>query len=242
MSTRARTDLLSAGRETTNAGRYSFIDVLRACAASVVLFQHGGEGAGWFSPDVGFGPWINFGQVGVLTFFLVSGFVIPLSLERAGSIKTFWKHRLFRIYPLYVAVLAYEIFAYFCGYGSSATSSVKNWPFFLTSHLLLVQEYIRQPHFVGQSWTLSLEFAWYGLLSLALLTKLNKKSILITAVAIIGLLSLSTLSLTMHVRIPIGRFGIMASCVAGLLFYRLHNKELQPRVSGAYLYCCCCRS
>ena len=49
---------------------------------------------------------IDLGKYGVLLFFLVSGYVIPMSLERHGSLRRFWIGRLFRIYPAYLAAIA----------------------------------------------------------------------------------------------------------------------------------------
>src|ERR1700744_557017 len=47
---------------------------------------------------------VEFGETGVVAFFLVSGFVIPLSLEKTASLRLFWIHRVLRIYPLYILV------------------------------------------------------------------------------------------------------------------------------------------
>ncbi|MBX6766364.1 MAG: acyltransferase, partial [Actinomadura rubrobrunea] len=40
------------------------------------------------------------GHYGVLVFFLVSGYIVPASLERHGSVRAFWISRFFRLYPL----------------------------------------------------------------------------------------------------------------------------------------------
>lgn len=228
MTTKSEAELPNAGRAATSGGRYAFIDVLRGLAACAVLFQHGGEGAGWFTMTTGFGPWINFGEVGVLAFFLVSGFVIPLSLERANSLASFWKHRALRIYPLYLTIFAYELVFYLSGLGDHAPT-IHNWTVFLLSHLFFVQEYTRQPNFVGPSWTLSLEFVWYILLSFAFVARVNRRSVCLTVCTVLGLLAISALSVALHTRIPLGRFGIVASCVAGLLFYRLHTRAIEWR-------------
>ncbi len=37
----------------------------------------------------------------MVVFFLCSGFIIPVSLERQGSLRRFWIRRLLRRYPLY---------------------------------------------------------------------------------------------------------------------------------------------
>ncbi|MFM0170085.1 acyltransferase family protein [Paraburkholderia sediminicola] len=226
MPTPERVRLPNAGRAATSGGRYAFIDVLRGVAALLVIFQHGGEGAGWFSITTGFGPWINFGQVGVLTFFLVSGFVIPLSLERANALGRFWKHRIFRIYPLYLAVFTFEFALYLVGYGAYPPGAVHNFGYFFLLHIFFLQDYAHQPNFVSASWTLSMEFAWYILLSFAFAVRANRRSVLLAVLTVAALLALSVASFVLHLRIPLGRFGIMATCVVGLLFYRRHTREL----------------
>jgi Acyltransferase family len=143
MPTPEKVRLPNAGAAATSGGRYAFIDVLRGVAALLVIFQHGGEGAGWFSIATGFGPWVNFGQVGVLTFFLVSGFVIPLSLERANALGRFWKHRIFRLDPLYLAIFTLELALYLAGYGPFPPGAVHNLGYLLLSHLFFLQEYAR---------------------------------------------------------------------------------------------------
>src|SRR5262245_13907930 len=49
--------------------------------------------------------WFLAGYAGVCLFFLVSGYIIPASLERRGSLRGFWIGRLFRLYPLFAVVL-----------------------------------------------------------------------------------------------------------------------------------------
>lgn len=229
MPTPEKVRLPNAGGAATSGGRYGFIDVLRGMAALLVIFQHGGEGAGWFSMTTGFGPWVNFGQVGVLTFFLVSGFVIPLSLERANALGRFWKHRIFRIYPLYFAIFAFELALYLLGHGGYPPNSVHNFGYFFLLHLFFLQDYAHVPNFVSASWTLSMEFAWYILLSFAFAVRANQRSVLLAVLTVAGLLALSVASYVLHVRIPLGRFGILATCVVGLLFYRRHTRALTQR-------------
>ena len=89
--------------ETTT--RLGWLDALRGYAALVVVLFH-------LSPSV-LGPdrhltifhMIDLGRYGVLLFFLVSGYVIPMSLERHGSLRRFWISRLFRIYPAYLLAI-----------------------------------------------------------------------------------------------------------------------------------------
>jgi peptidoglycan/LPS O-acetylase OafA/YrhL len=58
------------------------------------------------------------GLYGVLVFFLVSGYIVPASLERKGSIRTFWLGRVFRLFPLFVVAIAGVLLLHGLGYVS----------------------------------------------------------------------------------------------------------------------------
>ena len=50
---------------------------------------------------------------------MVSGYIVPASLERKGSVRGFWVSRVFRLYPLYiVALVAAVLLAYKPGLGA----------------------------------------------------------------------------------------------------------------------------
>src|SRR5579859_2094924 len=87
--------------------RLAWLDVLRGVAALAVVFNH----FGYFLPPAVKTPvyqWINPGDYGVFVFFLISGYIVPASLERKGSVRTFWVSRLFRLYPLYLLAVEPE--------------------------------------------------------------------------------------------------------------------------------------
>ena len=80
--------------------RLDFLDVARGSAALLVLLEHG-------FPQC-FPQYLEFslanivlGQAGILVFFMISGFVIPKSLESGQSNTTFWQRRFFRLFPVY---------------------------------------------------------------------------------------------------------------------------------------------
>ena len=62
--------------------------------------------------------WLNLGQYGVFVFFLVSGYIVPASLERKGSIRGFWISRAFRLYPMFLVAWCIAAVAYETGYGT----------------------------------------------------------------------------------------------------------------------------
>jgi len=53
--------------------------------------------------------WFDPGSYGVFVFFLISGYIVPASLERKGSVPTFWVSRMFRLYPLYLLGIAVAV-------------------------------------------------------------------------------------------------------------------------------------
>ncbi|CAM3839146.1 acyltransferase family protein [Agrobacterium radiobacter] len=92
-------------------GKLVGIQGLRFCTALLVLVFHASLFA-WSSPANPHGPWepvnqywltLNVGNVGVLIFFVISGYV--MCLTRHSSVNTFITLRLARIYPGYLVAL-----------------------------------------------------------------------------------------------------------------------------------------
>src|SRR5580658_1990172 len=97
--------------------RLAWLDALRGIAALCVVFDHLTYSVlqpvrntvyHWFDP----------GQYGVFVFFLVSGYIVPASLERKGSVRSFWVSRVCRLYPLYLFSVGAMIVLSATGIGS----------------------------------------------------------------------------------------------------------------------------
>src|ERR1700683_3416697 len=97
--------------------RLAWLDALRGIAALCVVFDHltysvlqpvRNSVYHWFDP----------GQYGVFVFFIVSGYIVPASLERKGSVRSFWVSRVFRLYPLYLLVVGAAVLLWVFGQGS----------------------------------------------------------------------------------------------------------------------------
>jgi peptidoglycan/LPS O-acetylase OafA/YrhL len=91
---------------------------------------------------------IDLGKYGVLLFFLVSGYVIPMSLERHGSLRRFWVGRLSRIYPAYLATIAVVV-------------AVGGWRGGLLGHATMLVDPLGLRGAVRVFWTLSYEMIFY---------------------------------------------------------------------------------
>ena len=215
----------------TKASRYGFIDTVRGIAACLVLLQHSLYQSGllgaWPSQELtGFIPnWLELGETGVVAFFLVSGFVIPLSLERTGDFGLFWIHRVLRIYPLYVVVFVITIIIS----GGGDVHSLRGWTINCLAHAFFLQEYLGQQNFVGGSWTLSLEMVWYIGISGLFLISLNKNIALVVGLSLLVSV-IAQLSCALGHHLPMGRLSMLLCCVLGLVCYRREQGDISERM------------
>ena len=76
--------------------------ILRLCLAWLVFLGHFKLLQGIIHPPF---PFI-YADFAVDAFFVVSGYLITLSFDNDGNLRRFYIRRLFRLYPLYVAVVA----------------------------------------------------------------------------------------------------------------------------------------
>ena len=115
------------------------------------------------------------GLYGVLVFFLVSGYIVPASLERKGSIRSFWLSRLFRLFPLFVFAIGAVLVLHGLGFASvrDANSNVTASVF---SHLFMLNELLGQTNIIVVLWTLSYEMVFYVLLTALFTAGLHKRS------------------------------------------------------------------
>jgi peptidoglycan/LPS O-acetylase OafA/YrhL len=145
------------------AGRLAWLDALRGFAALCVVFDHGSFLLLTPVRDLLY-RWLNLGQYGVFVFFLVSGYIVPASLERKGSIKAFWTSRAFRLYPMYAVALVLAVIGFLTRHGNIAgaqrdpVTSVFSW-------LLMLPNLLTGPNVPNVTWTLSYEMVFYLLLA-----------------------------------------------------------------------------
>lgn len=186
--------------------------MVRGIAALIVVFQHASERAGLFGPGARFlVEWFNPGQAGVVAFFLVSGFVIPLSLEKGRSLKRFATSRVLRIYPLYLVAFGLTWLAT----GRDGGMTVKT----VVAQIAFASEYLHTRNYVGNSWTLSIEAVWYVLFAALFFLRLNRSTVVIVGLFVAAIAATAVVTLLGH-RAPMGRVGMLATCGVGLFAYR----------------------
>ncbi|MGW6423527.1 acyltransferase family protein [Nocardia sp. NPDC055053] len=172
-------------RVRTRGGRFEFLDALRGLAALAVVIEHFTDPL-WPSYSRFIGQYFNFGVFGVFAFFIVSGYIIPASLERGRSLGSFWVGRFFRLFPLFWVFLIAAVVLHYVGmYGGPPGFMVDPvWNLATNAtmaHLFLVGHY---SEILIVAWTLSYELVFYAFVSLLFLGGLNRRSVPVACLAI----------------------------------------------------------
>lgn len=199
-------------------GRYEFLDAVRGIAAVLVALQHGSEALGLSLGDPH--SWINFGEVGVVAFFLVSGFIIPLSLERHRSLRVFWIGRAFRLYPAYWLSLLAAIALFAAGRMPSPFAGLHRAALGLLANATMLQQFLHLPNAIGVYWTLALELVFYGLCSLAFAAGWLRRSVACLWTLLLFDLAAILAAAARHRSIPAGLLGLLISACVGTLALR----------------------
>jgi peptidoglycan/LPS O-acetylase OafA/YrhL len=108
-------------------------------------------------------PYLDLGAFGVALFFLISGFVIPLSLNRLGPARFLWA-RLLRIYPVYwgsllLWPLCWTLAVIVFGHGVGGRPELSAWQW--VAHFFMVGDWLGLPPIDMVSWTLQIELRFY---------------------------------------------------------------------------------
>jgi len=158
--------------------RLHFANQLRALAALSVMVSHL-IGVFWLAQDflalttlapaqggalpavvaVANVEWFQAGPFGVGLFFLISGLVVPISLEKHTA-TSFLAARLLRIYPTYMAGLAVQLLVLLAASHVWGRPIPYDWKTIL-ANAFLVQDLIGRPSVDLVNWTLTIELRFY---------------------------------------------------------------------------------
>jgi len=209
----------------TVGGHETNLDFVRALAVLMVVGSH----LAWFFGNlhVSFLQPALFGELGVIIFFVHSGIVNMLSIERHVEkhgehrlFRAFMTRRCFRIYPLSVFVVSVIFFA------KLPVSHINHFVTTIGQHasgefvpsLLLVQNFVRYEQILGPLWSLPYEDQIYCLFPVIYLAlrRFNSAKILLFAWALLAAVD--------HVLAPhIAKHGNLGRVITipDLLFYFL---------------------
>jgi peptidoglycan/LPS O-acetylase OafA/YrhL len=150
---------------TRQLPRLHVLDAFRALAISAVLVCH--YFASWGPPEYPpnlygyqytYPIWLGWGALGVEFFFIISGFVIFMTLEKCDSLIEFWLRRFARIYPAYVVAMALT----FCVANTIGPVEFASTPADFLIGLTLTTPFVTGARFVDQVyWSLVVELQFY---------------------------------------------------------------------------------
>jgi peptidoglycan/LPS O-acetylase OafA/YrhL len=152
--------------DAPSSSRLQELDALRGIAATMVMwFHYTVQYQEFFGPPQVMQFALPSGRYGVQLFFVISGFVIFLTLSHSRSLWDFAANRLSRLYPTYWACLAitFVIMHSFPlpGFEVTLRQAVVN--------LTMLQYWLFTPDLDPVYWTLSVELAFYGCVSVLFL-------------------------------------------------------------------------
>jgi peptidoglycan/LPS O-acetylase OafA/YrhL len=159
-----------------NPVRLAWLDALRGFAALTVMCFHLSPLVLGTERHLAVMRHIDFGKYGILLFFLVSGYVIPMSLEKHGSLRRFWIGRLCRIYPAYLFAIAAATILCAAGWISWQSGLRAETVTAVLGHVTMMPDLLGQRGALRVFWTLSYEMTFYLVVSGLFAWRLHRQS------------------------------------------------------------------
>lgn len=228
-----------------NSQKINSIFLLRGIAALLVVWDHliadwGDINAVNWPPVIVVRKYItiplaiiqDFGFLGVVFFFLISGFIISHVLQREDRF-TFLIKRLFRIYPPFIiSIIILVLFTGIYGFIASRNTFLdgRTPPDILLSMTLMNYFFVKQNPVIGVAWTLVIEIIFYALcfILLPLIQRMPR-------VAIMSLLSFCFLTISYCRNLGANFFLFSVVCsylpflLMGQIIYFLWSKRISFR-------------
>ena len=204
------------------ADRDNVLDALRGIAAVMVVMFHLTIASG--EPDYG----LHLGVTGVDLFFIISGFVIFMSLNKTKSSQAFVTNRFIRLYPTYWACVTFT-FLLNCVYALGHNGIELSYFYSYLCNMTMFQHYMGVANLDGTYWTLIVEMAFYlTMLVIYHFGQLKHVEIIgciITGVALVATTLLKNISPVTYKKIDflyplLNHFPLF---FAGILFYLIKN-------------------
>jgi peptidoglycan/LPS O-acetylase OafA/YrhL len=197
---------------TPAPSRMAWLDVLRAIAAFLVIYAHLSHYLLRSIRGVS-AEWLNAGPAGVMLFFLVSGYIIPASLERHGDLRRFWTGRFRRLFPLYTVVALLVVALGVAGVVPLDPRLGAHPGPAVVAHATMLPFLLGGPLVTPVFWTLSFEMVFYLLVAALFAVRLHRGSGI--AALVLAVAAVVTAPLTPHL------LGVSPVVVAALLIVGL---------------------
>jgi peptidoglycan/LPS O-acetylase OafA/YrhL len=238
-------------KNSTNltSGRLLELDGLRGLASLMVVVYHYTT---WYEQSLGYSstqPIFEFwgGMTGVYLFFMVSGFVIFMSLDHNSRLSHFLISRVARLYPAYwfAVLFTFILLSLYPIPGREVT--------FLQAlvNLTMFQKWVQVPPIDGVYWTLAVELTFYFYMSILLMLNLLRFINSIISLWLALILANNLLILLFGIDVPSSIQFIFfleygALFFSGISFYLIYSKRTDNALHTAtnllfsFVLCCLC--
>ena len=217
--------------------RYKELDALRGLAAMLVIFFH----YTMEKPEANLG--FNLGITGVDLFFIISGFVIFMTLNKVSSGREFVINRFTRLFPTYwtcvtitfvgqtILKMAYNVITI------DQISFAQYLP-----NMTMLQYYFKIPDLDGPYWTMIIELLFYFLMLLFFKARLIKN---FSIVAFLSMFVLLCYEIILPINYPIlfqnikyffPLFNHLPLFLAGIFFYQIKNGNEKRKIISNYVF------
>lgn len=221
------------------------IDLFRFIAALGVMFYHYTSlyrikppGGSYFRPFPEISEITKFGYLGVDLFFIISGFVIILSIQKASFIR-FMKSRITRLYPAYWFCLTLTFLVILIWGGVHYQATILQY---LVNGTML-QGFTRFPNVDGVYWSLYVELKFYLLVALFLLIRkvkvINLNYFILFWLALTVIFPFVADSHSTILRVLKSAFILDYSplFIAGIIYFKIYKDRLRVKYVAGLLIC-----
>jgi peptidoglycan/LPS O-acetylase OafA/YrhL len=191
--------------------RIAELDALRGFAALSVCFFH----CALICPGgTQLLRYLKYGGTGVDLFFMISGFVIFMSLNSSQKLKDFWFLRFVRLFPVYWIAIVITIALLYFGHAECSMS----WNYII-GNIFMIYPVVKANPWLDPCWTLYVELTFYFFIGLIAFCKwLDKIELLIW----IGLLTVTVIN---------GVYILTGNCYAAYIRFFIITREVIPLIS-----------
>ncbi len=226
------TAILASGLERSAASpaRFTELDGLRGIAALSVAIMHLTSGEKAFGRPVEGLLDFSIFQYGIQLFFMISGFVIVMSLSRTASTRDFFVARGARLFPAYWVSLAFTVATVALLAPALAPASAA-----VVANTTMMHRWLGVDDVDGSYWTLFFEMNFYlimaGLHWAELLDRLKTicLGVMLATVACLALEATTGFSLDERLRIVI-MLDFSCFFVAGIMLYLRYEGDADPLI------------
>jgi len=213
--------------ESKSVSHFYAIDILRGLAAlSVCIFHFTG------STDLAntVASWGKYGHLGVEIFFVISGFIIPYSMQKSNyKLSSFFRFivkRMARINPPYIVIILATLLYIYCTRRAFMPTLDSILP-----HFIYMQTFLGYESLSPVFWTLVIEFQFYIFIGLFFYLISNQSIILFAAFIELLLLAF----LCYHGG---NLLGYLSFFILGILLFRSKFFKIHPTLYWALVSQC----